>query len=95
MTRRIVDYVGVGASSTEDQARRKTCCANDPPSHLLKYCIGSRCMAWRWTGVEQSKAAAYAMPDGTVAFPGTVAESIRCEQAGGLRQGYCGLAGAP
>lgn len=51
----------------------------------MAYCIGSRCMMWRWQETEFKKAP---LPNGN-------AGGLQDVARGTERLGYCGLAGAP
>lgn len=75
---------------TEDEAKKKRCCgprgcgvesnSDDQPLEWLRYCVASKCMAWRWSYPPEM--AEY----DKIATPNRVAR---------LTAGYCGLGGKP
>ena len=73
-----------GWITTGDVAFNRAQIERGAEEYILGYCIGSRCMWWRWeAGAQKSDC------DGTVSVPNEQ------HTAGRLACGYCGMAGKP
>jgi len=69
---------------TEEEAKTRSCCGPLHFDGVFEGCVGSNCMAWRWTTDSLY-----------LAFEGIPPEPVFRKHDKESLRGYCGLAGKP
>lgn len=81
---------------TETEAAIKACCSGSNRPVENGWCIGSSCMAWRWTGAEKERSSGAADVDLAIAVRGTADQRAELQRERlARRTGYCGLSPLP